>query len=223
MTRRDASSLRKPARRPGRPRGDSSRQRELLLDAALECYARLGIAAASVRTIAAEAGVTPALVNYYFGGKDALLDAVVEERLLPVVAEMRAGIEAAGDDPRAIAAGFVEGMHAAVRQHPWLPSLWVREILTEGGALRGLLIERISPLIPQMMAARFAAAGRDGELRGDIDPRLLVVSLVGLTLFPLASTPIWRRLFGADDLDADALLHHTLALVSRGIGGEDAS
>ena len=36
--------------------------------------------------------------------------------------------------------------------------LWVREVLCEGGALRELLLSRIAPLIPQAMAARFAAA-----------------------------------------------------------------
>jgi TetR/AcrR family transcriptional regulator len=208
-------------RRPGRPRGDTSRQRELLLDAALACYARHGISASSVRSIAAEARVTPALFNYYFGSKESLLDAVVEERLLPVIALMREAMETAASDPRSLAADFVQGMHAAVARYPWLPSLWVREILTEGGALRDLLLEQIYPQVPQVLAERFAAAGRDGELSRELDPRLLVVSLVGLTLFPLAAAPIWRRLFDADDVDTEALMYHTLALIDRGIGGGD--
>src|SRR5690606_28166517 len=141
------------------------------------------------------AEVTPALVNYYFGGKDQLLAAVVEERLLPVVAELREGVEAAGEDPRTLAEGFIVAMHAAVDRHPWLPSLWAREILSEGGALRELLFEQISPQVPGLLAARFASAQQRGALSSDVDPRLLVVSLIGLTLFPLAAAPIWRRLF----------------------------
>ncbi len=56
-----------------------------------------------------------------------------------------------------------------------------------------------------MMAARFAAgAGARRNSIADLDPRLLMVSLVGLTLFPAAGAPIWRRLFHADDLDFDS-------------------
>ena len=44
-----------------------------------------------------------------------------------------------------------------------------------------------------------------------------MVSLVGLTLFPAAGAPIWRRLFDAEDLDFDAVRLHTLALLDRGL------
>ena len=58
------------------------------------------------------------------------------------------------------------------------------------------MIERIGPVLPQALAARFAAAQQAGQLNAQLDPRLLVASLVGLTMFPLASAPIWQQLFG---------------------------
>src|SRR5688500_3822414 len=87
-------------RRPGRPPADATSLRERLLDAAVVCFTSDGIAAASLRSIAVAAGVTPAMVNYYFGSKERLLQAFVAERLLPLVAELGAGIRAAGEDPR---------------------------------------------------------------------------------------------------------------------------
>ena len=69
----------KPAKRrsPGRPTTDSPDLRARLIEAALACFVRDGIAATSLRSIAKEAGVTPAMLNYYFGsqhGDDANLD-----------------------------------------------------------------------------------------------------------------------------------------------------
>jgi AcrR family transcriptional regulator len=189
-----------------------------MLDAAIACYVREGIAATSLRAIAAEAAVTPALLHYYFGDKAQLQQAVVEERLMPAFASLREPLLRAGDDVVALVAGFVRGIGELVARHPWLPSLWVREVLCEGGALRELLLTRIGPQLPHLLAQRFAAAQRSGRLNPDLDPRLLVVSLVGLTLFPAAGAPIWRQLFEADDLDADALREHTIALLERGIG-----
>lgn len=213
-----------PSRRrgPGRPPAETNR-RERLLDAAIECYATDGVAATSVRGIAARAGVTPALVNYYFGGKERLLEAIVQERLMPLVAGLRAALESAGDDPRELASAFVHGMHAAVERHPWLPALWVREVLTEKGALRDVLLPQLAPQVPRVLAERFAKARAGGTLPGDLDPRLLIVSLMGLTLFPLAAAPIWRRLLDAADVDAAALRRHTLALLRHGLEASDAS
>ena len=139
-------------RRAGRPRGDSADLRQRLLDAAIACYVRTGIAAASLRAIATEAGTTPALLHYYFGDKAQLQQAVVEERLMPVFAGLREALMRADDDIAALVAAFVRGIGDTVERHPWLPSLWVREVLCEGGALRELMLARVGPQLPTMLA-----------------------------------------------------------------------
>jgi AcrR family transcriptional regulator len=219
---RSAAPVRKRA--PGRPTrraAPPAEQRELLLDAAIACFVRKGIAATSLREIAREAHVTPALMHYYFGDKAQLQDALVADRLLPVLADMRKAVANAGDDVSGLIAAFVSGIGRIAMKHPWLPPLWVREVLCEGGALRDVLFERIGPQVPQVMAKRFAEAQARGEINEDLDPRLLMVSLVGLTLFPIAGAPIWRRLFAGDPataaLDMDTFRRHTLALLDRGI------
>ena len=203
-------------RRVGRPRGEDNDLRARLLDAAIARFAREGIGSTSLRAVATDAGVTPAMLHYYFGDKSQLTRALVSERLLPALAPMRAHLEQAGDDPAVLIAGFVRGIGDIVARHPWLPALWVREVLCEGGVLRDVLFNQAIPQLPQMLARRFAAAQAEGKLNADLDPRLLVVSLVGLTLFPAAGAPIWRRVFAADDLDADAMRTHTMALLDRG-------
>jgi TetR/AcrR family transcriptional regulator len=80
----------------------------------------------------------------------------------------------------------------------------------------------IAPQVAQLLASSLGAARERGALPADLDPRLLVVSLIGLTMFPLAAEPIWRRALGAADVDRAALLRHTLALLSHGIGDSDA-
>src|SRR6185369_2867701 len=77
---------------PGRPRLGSD-QRARLLDGALACYVRQGIRCTSIRNIAAEAGVTTALVHYYFGDAETLLQQVVQERLMPVFQTVRGSLQ----------------------------------------------------------------------------------------------------------------------------------
>lgn len=209
----------KPVRRKvGRPRRGDADLRERLVDAAIAQFTRAGIGATSLRAVAQAAGVTPAMLHYYFGDKRQMTLAVVEERLLPAVAPLRARIETAGEDASEIATAFVNGMAEMVAANPWLPALWVREVLCEGGALRDVVFKRAAPQVPQLLARRFALAQARGKLDTRLDPRLMVVSLVGLTLFPAAGAPVWRKLFDAGELGADALRRHALVLLENGMG-----
>ena len=218
MQQRTSRKKREP-RRPGRPRAEETNQRERLLDAAVACFAVDGVAATSLRSIALKAGVTPALVNYYFGSKEQLLDAFIAERVTPIVGSLRESLLAAGDDPRELLAAFVRGIYDVVARFPWWPSLWVREVLNEKGALRDTLHKLVAPQVTLLLRNTLVDAQKRGAISADLDPRLLVVSLVGLTMFPLAAEHIWRRIFPAGDIDRDVLLRHTLALLDHGIGG----
>jgi TetR/AcrR family transcriptional regulator len=217
--RTKTSRKKREPRRPGRPRADETNQRERLLDAAVVCFAAEGVAATSLRSIALEAGVTPALVNYYFGSKEQLLDAFIAERVTPAVQLLRERLLEAGDDPRALLGAFVHGIHDVVARFPWWPSLWVREVINEKGTLRDVLHKIIAPQVTQLLARTLVEAQKRGAISADLDPRLLVVSLVGLTMFPLAAEHIWRRIFPAGDIDHGVLLRHTLALLDHGLGG----
>ena len=67
-----------PARRgPGRP-ADGGDRRTAILSAAREQFAATGYAAASVRGIARQAGVDPALVHHYFGTKEQVFVAAMQ-------------------------------------------------------------------------------------------------------------------------------------------------
>jgi AcrR family transcriptional regulator len=65
-----------PKRRGRRSGGEDTRA--ALLSAAREVFAEQGYQGATVRTIAARAGVDAAMVNHWFGGKQGLFAAIVE-------------------------------------------------------------------------------------------------------------------------------------------------
>lgn len=71
--------VRRTGRRPGNP--DT---RESILEAARTAFAEKGFDGASIRAIAAGAGVDPALVHHYFGTKDKLFLAAMNSPLDPL-------------------------------------------------------------------------------------------------------------------------------------------
>jgi len=68
------------ARRSGRRPGNQDTRRSIL-DAARQIFAERGFDKASVRAIATEAGVDPALIHHYFGTKDKLF---LESMSMPI-------------------------------------------------------------------------------------------------------------------------------------------
>ena len=58
--------------------------KERILDSAERLFAEQGFAGASMRAITTAAGANLAAVNYHFGSKESLIDAVFARRLQPI-------------------------------------------------------------------------------------------------------------------------------------------
>ncbi len=216
-------------RRPGRPaRPDNAAMRARLLDIATGLFALQGVAATTIAHIAQRAAVTPAMVHYYFKSRDQLIDAVVQERVLPVIGYVWAPVPVALDasqDPAAAARGFlaeiVKRIVQSATQQPWLPSLWMHEVVNEGGQLR----ERVLPHLPsdrlQAFAGMIGQAQRQGAITPGVEPRLVFLSILGLTLLPLATSNLWRRIWQGDAqaqaIDTDAIAAHAIAMLTGGL------
>jgi len=65
--------------------------RSKILDTAERLFAARGIDAVSLREINASAGVSPSVLHYHFGGRDALIEAMLERRL-PALGAQRAAM-----------------------------------------------------------------------------------------------------------------------------------
>ncbi|MEO1777987.1 MAG: TetR/AcrR family transcriptional regulator [Pseudomonadota bacterium] len=83
-------------RKPGRPKGGrSDHTRERILDAAEKLFADRGYDGASIRDVAAEAGLQIHSVGYHFGPKEQLFDAVVARRADIMTGLRREALDAA--------------------------------------------------------------------------------------------------------------------------------
>jgi AcrR family transcriptional regulator len=101
------------SRRRGRRPGGADTRTELLAAARL-VFAEQGFAGATVRAIAARAGVDPAMVNHWFGGKQGLFNATVELPFDPTTTITNALAGGVGEVPERILRGFITNWD----QHP---------------------------------------------------------------------------------------------------------
>ena len=172
--------------RGGRRPGESG-TREAILAAARAAFAELGYDRATIRGIAADAAVDPALVLHYFGSKDELFGAALEIPVEPGVVLERA----TAADPDQIGATVVRAFLAAweppdgrQRLVAMLRSAMTNEVAL--GMVREYLGRRVFGPITQALGVP------DAELRAN----LVGSQFIGLAMMryisciePLASAP----------------------------------
>ncbi|WP_435927325.1 TetR/AcrR family transcriptional regulator [Dryocola sp. BD613] len=208
-------------RRPGRPAGGNKRadKRDLLLDSALKLFAEQGIAQTPLNVIAADAGVTSAMLHYYFKNREQLLDVLIDERYLPVRASMGGVFEQHPDDPVKALTALTQKFITVSLEHPWFAPLWIREVLSESGLLRERIDARAG-IQEKKTALMWIQKWQDeGRLNAGLQPEFLFTSLFGLTLLPVARLQHdWRK--GEGSLTAEMLSRHIAALLASGVGGK---
>ncbi|QQC67452.1 TetR/AcrR family transcriptional regulator [Paraburkholderia ginsengisoli] len=209
-----------PMRRPGRPTGAArgTQQRSRLLEAALTLFARQGIVDTTLGEIAREAGFTPAMMHYYFKTREQLLDVLVEERFGPLRAGLGMPFLENPDDPVAAITQLTQRLVQVATEHPWFPSLWVREVISDGGLLRQRIHERFGDAHQKASLAAIARWQKEGRLNAGLEPALAFVSLMGLTLLPLATLKLWRNDPLRRNIGGAEIARHAVALLLQGVG-----
>lgn len=218
---RSASRTRKRrTRRPGRPDADSSHPevRQALLEAAGRLFAARGYRAVPLHEIAREAGVTPAMIHYYFGDKLGLYDAMLEEVFARVLERVRGALfgEAGLADRLPDLLDVLTSTFAA---EPWLPGLMIREVLSDDGRFRERFIDAYASQIAAILPALVKQESDSGRFRDDLDPRLAFLSLLGMTVFPFVARPVVERVLGLryDEDFRAAFAEHTRRVFLEGV------
>lgn len=208
-------------RGPGRREaGDSADSRRQLLLAARAEFAKHGFRGTTVRHIADIAGVTSAMVHYHFGDKRSLYLAMLEETTGPLLERLE-GIAADGG-PGSLREALYGYMHQ-LRDTPELPALLMRDVLADDGVMRETFIRDIATrgagAMRRIIERDFAA----GAFRTDLDPRLALLSLISMAVFPFVARPVAEKVLGLayDDAMVEQLAEHTARLFYTGASREE--
>jgi len=198
-----ADTTRKPTPRgPGRPqRGEGEAVRRALLEAARELFAERGFEAVTLREIAAAAGVNAAMVHYYFGNKQGLYLAILSEGAAPLLAHLERALERPDADGEQVVREFLTRFAATMAREPWLPQLFMREVLSADGPLREQFVERFAARGARALRALLRRDRRRGRLGEGVEPRLGAIALMSLAWFPFIARPLVEAVLEAP-LDA---------------------
>lgn len=167
-------------------------QRERILKAAGELFARRGLAATRISDVAAGAGVSHGLLYHYFGGKDELFTALVERAVRGALWVTGSAREGPGT-PWERATRMLDAMLSGMRASPQ-SSLIVVQAMTSDSVPEGTrrVLERYNP----ESFANVVELIREGQAAGEMvegDPGELATSLLscvqGLAIMVAGAPP----------------------------------
>lgn len=207
-------------RKPGRPiEADAQVQRARLLEVSAKIFAEFGPDATSVQQIAESAGVDRKLIYHYFNAKDQLYIEVLHEHYSKL-REISGQLAIDADSVEQFMRLLMQRFFAFCVAHPQFVRILAWENLREVRGLeqiRGLGIEKtimakLKPLVKQEIAA--------GRCRPGLDPRKLLVSGLGLCLYPLINQESLALMIGyeaSSPKDWDDWINHAVDQIVLGV------
>jgi AcrR family transcriptional regulator len=184
---------------------DAERTQQEILRAAMHEFAERGLGGARIDGIAERAGVNKRLIYYYFGGKDELFLAVLEQTYADIrSAERELHLERLS--PPDAVRRLVSFTWEHYLAHPEFLTLLNSENLHRARHLKASsrIREMNSPLV-QTLGEVLERGRREGTFRGGVDAVQLYISIAGLAYFYLSNNHTLSTIFGRDLMAPKAL------------------
>jgi AcrR family transcriptional regulator len=170
------------------PVRDAERTKQAILDAAKVEFAEKGLAGARVDTIAEQSGANKRMLYYYFGSKDDLYIAVLEN-VYGAMRRTESELDVTHLEPMDGLRRLVEFKFDYYLKNPIVIRILAGENLQDARFLkRSKQLRRMHLSVVESLDAVLAAGRKAGIMRADVDPVQLYISISGLSYFYFANS-----------------------------------
>jgi TetR/AcrR family transcriptional regulator len=188
--------------------------RQAILRAAVAEFAELGEAGARTDAIARAAGVNKALLHYYFGSKEGLYSAVLDQVFTGLVEGFLDGLHGPGTPGERLLRHFLAHFDRLAASGSFARLLG-HEMMRARAGQATRISEIVKICFAPLHAALCATLGEgmaSGELRSQ-DPGCAVLALTGANVFYFMSAPFFREISAKDPRAPDMLARQRIALL----------
>lgn len=185
----------------------SAATEDKILKAAEREFMLKGYAGARTTAIAEAAGVTHAMLHYYFRTKDRLFDKIIESKISTLRDIMLGSL----GDPNV---PLFDKLKTAIEDHqdfiaenPELPRFMINEVLSRPERIP-LVIEQLklhTPLVVESLQRQIDDYAARGLCR-KVDAGMLMLDIVSLNIFPFTAMPMVNSLLGGIMEDREAFI-----------------
>lgn len=175
VVKSSAKSKRSSAKRPSR---DPEATRAQILDAAEEEFARYGLAGARTEPIAANTGVTKAMIHYYFGTKEELYQAVLKRYSASFMAATES-LKLEDLSPPETLKVFLRAAVGHEATHPYQGKVLLHEAMSN----QGKYFKLTGWEVPINLGVELLRKGVDEGYFRSLDPWLTMIHIIGVVTF----------------------------------------
>jgi AcrR family transcriptional regulator len=184
---------------------DPEGTRRNIVEVATREFADKGLSGARVDEIAARTKTSKRMIYYYFGGKEGLYIAVLEEAYRKIRG-VEATLDLAQRPPEEALRTLVAFTFDYYSAHPEFVRLVMTENILNGIYLsRSKVIQRLNVNVIDTLGDLLARGQRAGTFRRDLDPVELHMSISALGFFNIANRATFSTIFKQDMTSARSL------------------
>lgn len=178
-----------------------------ILQAAEKEFLEKGFSGAKTTSIAEAAGVTHAMLHYYFRTKDKLFDKIVNDKIDQLKGIIFNAIGNSGLPLKERIIQSVERHFDFVAANPLLPRFIFNEVYSQPEKF-GIIKNGMTPLVGSLLdefQGVINEEARCGRCRL-VDARMVFYDIISLNIFPFVAAPITNIVFGTTDKNLTAFL-----------------
>lgn len=176
-----------------------------IIEVATEEFASKGFSGARVDDIAARTKTSKRMIYYYFGGKEGLYIAVLEEAYRKI-RSVEATLDLEHQSPEEALRTLVGFTFDYQNAHPEFVRLVMNENILNGAYVsRSKVIQRLNNAVISALGDLLARGQQEGTFRRDMDPIDLHMSISALCIFNIANRATFSTIFKRDMASPKAL------------------
>ena len=168
---------------------------EKIYDAARRIFILKGMEGARMQEIADKAGMNKALLHYYFRSKENLFKAVFKDIFTKFFSKVKETLFSDVSLKEKLCV-FIDNYIDLIQANPYVPQFIINEINRDPQVLKTLMFE--SEIDPKKILELFYNEINSNNL-SKIDPKHIVVSLLGMLIFPFVARPLLQMVYFNDD------------------------
>lgn len=167
-----------------------------ILEAAKRVFQIKGMYGARMQEIADEAGINKAMLHYYFRSKDKLFDAVFQDAAKNFFSKIRELLSVEKPLLEKIEY-FVENYVELLLQNAFIPAFIITEVHQNPDRINNVFLQ--SGVSAEMPFVNDIKTAISLGIIHPVDPKQLIINIIGLCVFPVAAKPIIKTMLTLND------------------------
>jgi AcrR family transcriptional regulator len=166
----------------------------LIMEAAEKLFAEKGFAGTSVRDISDEANVNLAMISYYFGSKEKLMETIFKYRGQYITLQLENMLQNKKMSSLEKVNQLIDNYINRIMQQQCFHKIMSREQMVNIGGTTHKLIHQLKKTNQDLVKQLIAEGQKNGEFKKNIDVPLMMATLIGTTSHLVTTQHYYREL-----------------------------